>query len=59
MSMPQIPKVREDKFNAVLRALLKAPPAPMAEIQKELREPKQMNGPRSERGLGGKLRPKR
>jgi hypothetical protein len=46
-------KVSEDQFKAVMRALLNTPPMPMDSIAKK-REPKQMNGPRSDRGLGGK-----
>jgi hypothetical protein len=46
-------KIPKKQFDAVLDALLKAPPMPMAGIAKK-REPKQMNGPRSDRGFGGK-----
>jgi hypothetical protein len=37
--MPDIPKVPEDQFKAVIRALLNTPPLPLADIPRK-REPK-------------------
>jgi hypothetical protein len=37
--MANIPRVPEDKFKAVIRALLNTPPMPMADIPRK-REPK-------------------
>ena len=50
MDTPKVPKAQ---FDAVLRSLLNAAPMPMAGIPRK-REAKQTNGPRSNRGTGGK-----
>jgi hypothetical protein len=47
-------KVPADQFKAVIRALLNTPPSTQADMPKKKREPKQMNGPRTDRGFGGK-----
>jgi hypothetical protein len=46
-----IPKVPEDQFNAVLRALLNAPPMPMADIPRK-RKPKRSTAKRGAKKRG-------
>jgi hypothetical protein len=50
-------KVPKERFEAVIRNLLRTPPMPLTDIPRK-REPNQMNGPSSDKGLGGKRKPK-